>query len=526
MNFTSVRRYFTQELRRNTSLFIISFISLFAVLPYHFLKDIAEYANYAGTSFQNAGGSAYSQREAVLCNLTYENLGIPFSLAFMAVVFGIFLFSFLFQRQKEDFYFGQPIKRKTLFLVNYIQGVVYAAVPFILCSILILLIAVPNHCFSGKLVYVLFQIFIVNMLFFLSVYSLTILACCLTGSLFFACMGTGVLLGYCPALYMVFYYIFDGHMQHAGSLIRAVCKLSPIGWYEAFYQNIDQKMGVIQNESFPLIHFSGSLLIGCLILTAVCAVASCLLFCIRRAEDAGKPVVFPMAANIIKGFMTVLISLGSPVLFTFVFQSQRISIKIAGFLIGFVISVYLMDTFMTLDWKASFQKWKWQWIYAVISLIIVGSFYGYSDQFRYHGFDNVPKDYTEEQARKDGCIILKNGHLAEGLESWKRFEDAVNEGEDAKLRLYYGSYGRDDCVDFVHRDGKVTVYSPNDSNGEVLNLPYARAVTGKIELDGEEIERTVYLLTDKPNLTFQDYQYIVQGNSDSNEHDVSVICLG
>ena len=43
----------------------------------------------------------------------------------------------------------------------------------------------------------------------------------------------------------------------------------------------------------------------------------------------------------------------------------------------------------------------------------------------YQGFDQLPENYTDRQAKEDGCVIYRDTKLVEGTERWDQFLQSV-----------------------------------------------------------------------------------------------------
>lgn len=109
----------------------------------------------------------------------------------------------------------------------------------------------------------------------------------------------------------------------------------------------------------------------------------------------------------------------------------------------------------------------------------------------YISYDEIPGDYTREMAQEDGCIIMESGFLLFGYEKqfsqssrlvageelWEKFLDLKEQGEDAKVRIYYA--GRADSeqeepghriLDLSYKDEKYTLSF--EEEGEMVTEEY------------------------------------------------------
>lgn len=53
----------------------------------------------------------------------------------------------------------------------------------------------------------------------------------------------------------------------------------------------------------------------------------------------------------------------------------------------------------------------------------------------YVPLEQLPGDYTVEQAETDGCVVHKNGDIYSGQEQWERFLKDVAKGKEAAVRI-------------------------------------------------------------------------------------------
>lgn len=522
---TSLRKFCISECKRNIWLPVISFVSLFMVLPFFFTRLMVALQNEYGVTFREARGSALLPRNQKLFSLTYENAGIPLVLCFLAIIHGCILFSFLSSRKKQDFYYSQPIKKKDLFWVTYLQGVVYGIVPYMICLIIVAIMALANGCCSGVFLSILLHIFFFNSLLFISVYSVVVVACCLTGKLIFSVLGSGVLLGYFPMLYFIAQYIFDGSLLRFSKGLALICKMSPITYaVESFNSVYSYRYDGRYNGRLAVISYNHSGIIGLLAFLIVGVVAARILFVKRSAEAAGKPIAFTNAKKIIKAFLVALISLGVTALFVVLFRDDTRFCKIVGMIVGIVFGIYVVDTLMELNWKASLIKWKTQWVYALIAVAAVTSMYNYSYRFRYNGFSDIPKYYTVDQAEKDGCVILSCGEVVKGEDTIERFMSDVENGKEGKIRVVENGYGETAYFDYVYKNGVITSYNKYNLFSNAGEYPYLKKITGRFKDDGETKDTTYYVLTDKKDLTFDDYRRCIEDVEGKIKYKVTCIC--
>jgi hypothetical protein len=55
----------------------------------------------------------------------------------------------------------------------------------------------------------------------------------------------------------------------------------------------------------------------------------------------------------------------------------------------------------------------------------------------YRPYEQLPGDYSLENAKSDGCVVFENHRLTSGAEAWQRFIRCTEKGEKAMVRLAY-----------------------------------------------------------------------------------------
>lgn len=60
--------------------------------------------------------------------------------------------------------------------------------------------------------------------------------------------------------------------------------------------------------------------------------------------------------------------------------------------------------------------------------------------------EDLPVDYSLEDARLDGCVCFDNGNITGGQRIWDEFVDTVNAGKDVTVRLaFYYTLNEEQC---------------------------------------------------------------------------------
>jgi len=131
--------------------------------------------------------------------------GITFWAVLFALPAGMQGFSYLYDRSKIDFYHSKPVKASQRFMTIWLNGVLIFAIPYLVGSIFNLLLVLASGVMDMALFLTWGEGIILTIGFYLSIYSIVILAVMLTGKPLISVMGVGVFLFYemaARALYM------------------------------------------------------------------------------------------------------------------------------------------------------------------------------------------------------------------------------------------------------------------------------------------------------------------------------------
>ena len=146
--------------------------------------------------------------------------GITFWAVLFALPAGMQGFSYLYDRSKIDFYHSKPVKASQRFMTIWLNGVLIFAIPYLVGSIFNLLLVAASGVLDMALFLTWCEGIILTIGFYLSIYSIIILAVMLTGKPLISVMGVGVFLFYemaVRALYMSMssfsYHFFYGYSE-------------------------------------------------------------------------------------------------------------------------------------------------------------------------------------------------------------------------------------------------------------------------------------------------------------------------
>ncbi len=169
---------------------ILDFFVLLAFLPIRFFALF----NYAKQEAIEGADYLWGNNSPFVQAIAPRGLFI-FVLVFAAILSGMQGFSYLYNRQKVDFYHSQPITHRTRFWSIYVNGALYFIVPYLLNMLLCVLIAgyfgsLNLQVLGAMAVSSFFQI-----LAFLAFYNTSILATVLCGNYIIGLLGTAAIFG-------------------------------------------------------------------------------------------------------------------------------------------------------------------------------------------------------------------------------------------------------------------------------------------------------------------------------------------
>ena len=320
-----------------------------------------------------------SYTEAGLVKALKEASSIMFSGTIVSVVlFGLAIasallgFSYLYNRQKIDFYEAQPIKRGFRWWNIYINGVLIVLVPFIVMDLV-------GYIFMSVIGYTDSQVFMrliraagrVSVLY-LAVYSIAVLAAMICGNIIIAALGTSVLLGWYDDLKLVLkgfaeefyatYYESSGIWDH-----EAGYSLNPIANY-------------ITNEWK---HTAVNLIIA-----LAAALIAYLIFTKRKNEMTGMAIAFKPLRVFLKIALAVTWTLNVSWIYSMSLEGGKsistLAFMIVVIIINSILISLILESILSFNIRAAFRNFSNVFIVAMLSLIVyLGIYY---DIFGYDSY--------------------------------------------------------------------------------------------------------------------------------------------
>lgn len=340
-----------ENIRRNFSLLILLSVAMLAVLPAYTLMslDVAKIQ-------ESMQGELISpvQQELLEC-LGMGNPGLMVVVIFSAVLLGLTGFSYLHSGEKTDFYHSLPLKREELFVSSFFSGFFTFLLPYLGALALTCLIGGGYGGFCENTTATLFKAMGIHILFFLLIYSISILALLLTGNLFTALLAFLGIMTYgwlvSSAYSMLnnrFLYTF-GAFEHSdiGKFLSPV--ISYLALSDTFHANLLLKR---QPMAFTQVHGDASLgtklIIFAVILTILALIADICLYKIRPSESYHKAIAFRKLQPAIKVACVLPIALLAGLLFSAGMGNSFLWLVLSTLVVGLLLSIafeflYTMD---------------------------------------------------------------------------------------------------------------------------------------------------------------------------------------
>lgn len=184
--------------KRRIWLWILSAFTYLVVLPTVTAMFISSYKTNNSYLIEQYGESAGMERirqetmNQLLKIFNGDNLLLLVIISGVAIVSGIQGFSYLYHKNKIDFYQAAPVKQSRRFLTIWLNGVLVYLIPGFAGTVLCLLVMAGNQMLTAEILQQTGITFFLLLFVYLGCYHMTILAVMLTGNVLITCLGTGV----------------------------------------------------------------------------------------------------------------------------------------------------------------------------------------------------------------------------------------------------------------------------------------------------------------------------------------------
>ncbi len=426
---TSKNLYFKlmkEDLKRRlwaVSLITLGFFFLYPVVAAFTAGNIKDFPTY------EKGLEHYAQ--GLIEWLSFENGIMVLMMVLASLICGLSSFSYLNSRCKVDFYHSIPVRRERLYVVNYVNGILILAVPYVISAVLAVVVGIANGVEGARLWSVAFTACGLHLTYFILMYSTVVIAAMMTGNLIIGILGSAVLTFYIPlatsltnGLFSMFFHTYDWSRQN--TIFDMLVRLSPVVEY------------IMQAQKYGVGGLSLTAVLAALLVSAVLAALGCILYKKRPSESAGKAMAFAVTCPVIRILIVILSSIG----FGGFFWSLRESTgwMVFGALCGAVIAHCVIEIIYYFDFKKLFGHKKQLTACIAISIAVLLVFC--YDIFRYDTYmpkadkvkyasvhvDNLNNwtSYGIFQPQTDGSYTWESTISYEYIRDHMQYEDVEN----------------------------------------------------------------------------------------------------
>ncbi len=345
-----------------------------------------------------------------------------FFVSAFAVVSAIQGFSYLYNRQKIDFYMGMPVKRSRRFLVIWLNGILVYLIPYLLGLMLSCLIAVLNGAMSGPLFMEISAVYGAHLCLYLGVYHLAILALMMTGNMIITCFGVAVFFLYELVIrmlvqaYMTLFFKFYSDYTY-----NPMPVFSPFAIY---FRLADVMSGLGELEQKVLNPFMA--VVYLLLFAAVVGVIAYACYLKRPAEAAGKAMAFSLPKPWLKILIAVPVTLvagivvGDVVGYRPTYDEGHVGYVFFSMAIVLVVTCCLIQVIYEFDIRGILHKKRHILISAVLTAMVFGIF-----KYDVFGYDSyIPRAEKVESVAfvaPMGGSYYGDGYFDEDMNTMSRY---------------------------------------------------------------------------------------------------------
>lgn len=300
--------------------------------------------------------------------LGFQNGWVAILLILLSLIMGVTSFSYLHSRQKVDFYHGIPVNRKHLFWANYFNGIFIPAAVYGANLIITLGVIAVNGISPLEVTGPALTGFLLFIIHYSMMYSVTVLAMMLTGNVLVGILGTMVLQFYFVCAILVFELCYGQffYTSYRGGGESFNFLLDKCSAFALFMVNIERL-----HTGTPL-EIQAARIIAVLVVIAVLAFLSFWVYKKRGSEAAGKAMAFKISMPVIRIPIVVLSSLSGSVFFWFLHSS--VGWAVFGLLCGMFLSHCVIEIIYHFDFRKLFSHWKQMAASAVLAAVIFCGF--------------------------------------------------------------------------------------------------------------------------------------------------------
>lgn len=329
-------RMIKDRLFQNIWVSALFFVSCLFTLPIQsaliFQRYISDVANKYITQ-DNAG-------ENISRILGQGNAFFKLTLIMAALVMGWTFFSYIHSKKQVDLYHSLPISRIRIFVSNFFAGNISFAIIYIV-NIILACVVISVVGFGAEIDYMdMLKTFMINILYFNSIFSVSILAGLIAGTSLIHVLITFVILEYIQMLAV----LFSQYMKF---------------FFKTFYANAIFTDKLLMNLSPVTNLFSETLnlnlnLLGEFVALIAIIILNIYIFNRRPSESAGKAIINKKLEEIVKYLVLIAGTMAGGLIFYEVGQSN--SWMIFGLIFSAFIGHCILECLLSFDMKNIFKN--------------------------------------------------------------------------------------------------------------------------------------------------------------------------
>lgn len=300
-----------------------------------------------------------------------QNILLLITVTIVAIISAIGGFSFLFSKQKVDLFHSIPEKRSSIFAANYAAGFIGFAIPYIGFMLLTLIIGSACGVVDGLGIKATLIMLLINMLGFVGVYAVVLLAVLLTGSVLVGVLASGVLLLYGPIMTIMFdelkakfFLTYTSYSESAAVLNTSIA---------AMYYNLTEGMKGLYGRY----NLSAGKFIIYILVTILIIALDYYVYNIRPSEAAHKAMAFKKTMPIIAVLLLIPAGVFCGIAFDAIASlsgTVNYGWLVFGALIAIAIGHFIIQAIYYSDFKSLFKNLYNPAIATVVVLLLFAAF--------------------------------------------------------------------------------------------------------------------------------------------------------
>lgn len=258
-----------------------------------------------------------------------------------ALICGISGFAYLYSKSKVDLYHSIPVKREKLFVITYINGIIIYVVPYLINLVVYFIIGAANGLMTKSALSGAFSFFVLNLIGYLLIYSITIIAVMMTGNIIVGLLGTAIFMLYGTAIV---------------TIKTAICEVFFKTYYQSEYDpnQLNNLSPIVAYDNLVSAQAGSNFItyfVGILVAIVISIAIGVVLYKIRPSEAAGKSMAFKSTQVIIK----FLIVLPTAIVGGLVFMGMSDTTSFAWMLFGIIFIGFLAHGIIEIIYNNDFK---------------------------------------------------------------------------------------------------------------------------------------------------------------------------